>query len=128
MPRIKGARRIFGRFCPPVGQDSSTISPDTWRTAIAVTAGPRIMMPSIRAWPPIEVFFTVFGSDITVFLSMAVRRRYRQRNDHRRPHALFAFDVEPSFMAADDLIRQGQSDPGAGTGLVRFIKFFLDIG
>ena len=44
-------------------------SPSGLRTAIAVVFGPRIMMPSRRAWPPMLVFF----ADIARILSI-VRR------------------------------------------------------
>lgn len=57
MPRIKGARSTFGLWPPAVGQLSSTISPETCRTAMEVVSGPRIIIPSMRACPPMEVFF-----------------------------------------------------------------------
>ena len=56
-PRISGTFIHFGRFLPCVSHCSSTMLPEVWRTAMAVTKGPRIITPSISAWPPIEVFF-----------------------------------------------------------------------
>ena len=62
IPRTKGHLVIAGRLGATVSHSSMTISPSGLRTAMEVRFGPRIMMPSRSAWPPIEVFIPLFFS------------------------------------------------------------------
>ena len=68
MPRMNGSFRIFARSLPLVGYSSRVISfVLTLRTAMAVVSGPRIMMPSISACPPMLVFFVaIFANPFRV--------------------------------------------------------------
>ena len=70
MPRINGARRVQG-VLPDlwVSQVSTSMLPSGIRVAILVRNGPRIIMPSMRACPPIEVFFLLFAIWVISFLS-----------------------------------------------------------
>ena len=42
-----------------VGQVSVSMVPSGSRTAMALVSGPRIIIPSMRAWPPMDVFFVL---------------------------------------------------------------------
>ncbi len=53
MPRRNGFPRIGTRFTTEsISCDSRWISPDGRRTATAQWSAPRIMTPSMTAWPP----------------------------------------------------------------------------
>ena len=62
--------RVHGVLLPLwVFQVSTSMLPSGIRVAIEVSTGPRIIMPSIRACPPIEVFFLLFAIWVISFLS-----------------------------------------------------------
>ena len=66
-----GKRQIFGRLTPFVSRSSTTMFPCGSRTAMAVIFGPRIMIPSISACPPMEVFLRAGHSSFSfkIFVS-----------------------------------------------------------
>src|SRR5699024_11729119 len=104
-----------------------------------MVCGPRIMMPSIRAWPPMEVRNSLgmgspflirykmqrHGSDrlMQVFLAGAVDR---QRDADRRALPQRRGDLHHAAQRAHDLVDEGQADAGPAHGVARLEKFLLD--
>ena len=66
-PRMTGRRAQAPWLMVPVGSTFTTISSPGFRQTMAVFLGPRIRMPSMRAWPAMLVLLQTL-LDIGIFL------------------------------------------------------------